>query len=250
MFLEKPSKKLYPDYYQVIQHPIDMNTIENNIRSDHYNTLDDIVGDFRLMFSNCRKYNEEGSMIYEDSNVLERAMNEKLKELSSIDRKTTPKRYIFLITMLNWFIYLLLIHSVRRKNIHSAPIDTKLKQLYEAIRDFRDPKANRQLALIFMKLPSKNVRCLIRLMNLAKIWLLFQDYPDYYDIIKNPIDMEKIAHKLKTQVYETVDEIASDFMLMFENACKYNEPDSQLYKDALVLQQICIQTKQSLRWVT
>lgn len=59
--------------------------------------------------------------------------------------------------------------------------------------------------------------------------------------------MEKIAHKLKTQVYETVDEIASDFMLMFENACKYNEPDSQLYKDALVLQQICIQTKQSLR---
>lgn len=60
--------------------------------------------------------------------------------------------------------------------------------------------------------------------------------------------MEKIAHKLKTQVYETVDEIASDFMLMFENACKYNEPDSQLYKDALVLQQICIQTKQSLRW--
>lgn len=61
--------------------------------------------------------------------------------------------------------------------------------------------------------------------------------------------MEKIAHKLKTQVYETVDEIASDFMLMFENACKYNEPDSQLYKDALVLQQICIQTKQSLRWI-
>lgn len=36
-------------------------------------------------------------------------------------------------------------------------MDTKLKQLYEAIRDFREPKANRQLALIFMKLPSKNV---------------------------------------------------------------------------------------------
>ncbi len=93
LFQEKPSKKLYPDYYQVIQHPIDMNTIEGNIRNDHYNTLDDIVGDFRLMFSNCRKYNEEGSMIYEDSSVLERAMNDKLKELSSIERKTTPKRY-------------------------------------------------------------------------------------------------------------------------------------------------------------
>lgn len=74
-----------------------------------------------------------------------------------------------------------------------------------------------------------------------------QDYPDYYDIIKNPIDMEKIAHKLKQHFYDNVDEIASDFMLMFENACKYNEPDSQIYKDSLVLQQVCIQTKQSLR---
>lgn len=36
-------------------------------------------------------------------------------------------------------------------------MDTKLKQLYDAIRDYREPKANRQLALIFMKLPSKSV---------------------------------------------------------------------------------------------
>lgn len=60
--------------------------------------------------------------------------------------------------------------------------------------------------------------------------------------------MEKIAQKLKTQFYDNVDELASDFMLMFENACKYNEPDSQIYKDSLLLQQVCIQTKQSLRW--
>lgn len=59
--------------------------------------------------------------------------------------------------------------------------------------------------------------------------------------------MEKIAHKLKQQFYDNLDEIAADFMLMFENACKYNEPDSQIYKDALVLQRICIQTKQALR---
>lgn len=90
LFMEKPSKKLYPDYYEVIQHPIDMNTIEQNIKTDRYGTMDDIVGDFRLMFLNCRKYNEEGSMIFEDSTVLERALNEKLKELSNLT-KQTPK---------------------------------------------------------------------------------------------------------------------------------------------------------------
>lgn len=92
LFMEKPSKKLYPDYYDIIQHPIDMNTIEQNIKNDRYGTLDDVVGDFRLMFNNCRKYNEEGSLIFKDSNMLERALNEKLKEFSGLtDRRMTPK---------------------------------------------------------------------------------------------------------------------------------------------------------------
>jgi protein polybromo-1 len=57
---------------------------------------------------------------------------------------------------------------------------------------------------------------------------------------------EKIGLKLKQNQYDAIDEMAADFMLMFENASKYNEPDSQIYKDALVLQQICVQTKQML----
>lgn len=93
LFVEKPSKKLYPDYYQIIQHPIDMTTIESNIKSDRYGTLDDVVGDYRLMFSNCRKYNEEGSQIYDDANILEKVLNEKLKEFSHISKRTnTPKK--------------------------------------------------------------------------------------------------------------------------------------------------------------
>lgn len=73
---------------------MDMNTIEVNIKSDRYGTLDDVVGDYRLMFSNCRKYNEEASMIYEDANHMEKVLNEKLKELSGItDRR--PKMYVF-----------------------------------------------------------------------------------------------------------------------------------------------------------
>lgn len=210
LFIEKPSKKLYPDYYQIIQHPIDMTTIENYIKSDRYTMLDDIVGDYRLMFSNCRKYNEEGSMIYEDANILEKALNEKLKEFSSISKRfSTPK-------------------ASKPKNKLNT-LESKLKHLYDTIREYREPKANRQLSFIFMKLPSKN------------------EYPDYYDIIKNPIDLDRIELKLRKQLYESVDDMAADFMLMFENACKYNEPDSQIYKDALCLQQLIIQTKQALR---
>lgn len=92
----------------------------------------------------------------------------------------------------------------------------KLKTLYDTIKDYHDTKG-RQLSLIFMKLPNKN------------------EYPDYYEVIKQPIHMEKIAATLKNNGYENLDELVSDFILMFDNACKYNEPDSQIYK-------VCIDT--------
>lgn len=87
----------------------------------------------------------------------------------------------------------------------------KLRTLYDTIKDYHDTKG-RQLSLIFMKLPNKN------------------EYPDYYEVIKQPIHMEKIASTLKNNGYDNLDELVSDFILMFDNACKYNEPDSQIYK--------------------
>ena len=61
-------------------------------------------------------------------------------------------------------------------------------------------------------------------------WNNFQEYPDYYEVIKKPIDMEKIGHKVKAGQYESLEELISDLVLMFDNACRYNEPDSQIYK--------------------
>lgn len=63
LFMFKPSKKDYPDYYKVILEPMDLRTIEHNIRSDRYMTEDEMVEDMKLMFRNARHYNEEGSQV-------------------------------------------------------------------------------------------------------------------------------------------------------------------------------------------
>uniref|UniRef100_A0A1B0G2F8 Polybromo-1 n=1 Tax=Glossina morsitans morsitans TaxID=37546 RepID=A0A1B0G2F8_GLOMM len=214
LFMEKPPRKVYPDYYDIIQNPIDMNTIEHNIKTDKYKDLEDVVADYRLMFANCRQYNEEGSNIYEDANILEKALNEKLKEFPGLNEIKKPLQKS---------------NKLGRRKGNHIPVTDKLWQFYEAIRDYQEPKGKRQLSLIFTKLPSKT------------------EYPDYYDIIKDPMDMERIANKLKQASYESIDELAADFLLMLENACKYNEPDSQIYKDALVLQHLTLQLKQNLR---
>ena len=70
------------------------------------------------------------------------------------------------------------------------------------------------------------------------IYLFFQEYPDYYTLIKKPIDMSKINTKLYGDQYQTLDDFMSDFQLMFDNACRYNEPDSQVYKVQLSVHKI------------
>ncbi|KAF4526534.1 hypothetical protein B566_EDAN005901 [Ephemera danica] len=229
MFMEKPSKKLYPDYYQVIAEPIDMLTIEANIKNDKYTSEDQLLSDFKLMFNNCRQYNEEGSVIYEDANKLERLMMEQAQSSPSSERRFVPRSAGPKVKKLQSVLY------------------NKLRILFEAVKEHKDPKG-RQLSVIFNKLPSK------------------VEYPDYYEVIKRPIDLEKISQKLKNGGYETLEDMVSDFVLMFDNACKYNEPDSQIYKvgaiitvnvrwllilnvfqDALMLQRVTLQTKLHLR---
>lgn len=63
LFMVKPSKKDYPDYYKVILEPMDLRAIEHNIRFDKYMTEDSMIEDMKLMFRNARHYNEEGSQV-------------------------------------------------------------------------------------------------------------------------------------------------------------------------------------------
>jgi len=83
LFMEKPFKKDYPDYYDIIENPIDMKTIESNIKNDRYTCEDALLDDLKLMFKNCKQYNEEGSQIYRDAETLESILLDKLKSLGA-----------------------------------------------------------------------------------------------------------------------------------------------------------------------
>jgi len=44
------------------------------------------------------------------------------------------------------------------------------------------------------------------------------------------MDMSNISQKMIQKKYETLEDMVADFVQMFDNACKYNEPDSLIYK--------------------
>ena len=55
-------------------------------------------------------------------------------------------------------------------------------------------------------------------------------YPQYYVVIKNPIDLKEILRKIRSETYLSMEELVSDVELMVENACTFNEEESQVYK--------------------
>ncbi|XP_065319181.1 probable global transcription activator SNF2L2 isoform X1 [Gordionus sp. m RMFG-2023] len=75
-FMQLPSKKERPDYYEVIKEPMDLKRIKLKIQENRYRTMSDMCKDLELMCNNAQIYNIEGSMIYEHSVILQRVFRD------------------------------------------------------------------------------------------------------------------------------------------------------------------------------
>jgi hypothetical protein len=82
--MELPSEEDYPDYYEVIKHPIALENIkvrkeclrvlfvtnlslQQKIDNKDYNKLSQLKADIDLMASNAKKYNLKDSQVYNDA---------------------------------------------------------------------------------------------------------------------------------------------------------------------------------------
>ncbi|XP_031217698.1 protein polybromo-1 isoform X29 [Mastomys coucha] len=219
LFMVKPSKKDYPDYYKIILEPMDLKIIEHNIRNDKYAGEEGMMEDMKLMFRNARHYNEEGSQVYNDAHILEKLLKDKRKELGPLpddDDMASPKLKLSRKSGVS-----------PKKSKYMTPMQQKLNEVYEAVKNYTD-KRGRRLSAIFLRLPSRS------------------ELPDYYLTIKKPMDMEKIRSHMMANKYQDVDSMVEDFVMMFNNACTYNEPESLIYKDALVLHKVLLETRRDL----
>ncbi|XP_015969734.1 histone acetyltransferase GCN5 [Arachis duranensis] len=64
-----------------------------------------------------------------------------------------------------------------------------------------------------------------------------RDVPDYYDIIKDPIDLKTMTKRVESeQYYVTFEMFVADVKRMFQNARTYNSPETIYYKCATRLE--------------
>ncbi|KAI9690013.1 MAG: histone acetyltransferase [Bathelium mastoideum] len=80
-FLQPVNRDEVHDYYDVIKEPMDLATMEEKHEKDLYPSPDDFVKDAKLIFDNCRRYNNETTPYAKAANRLEKFMWTKIKEI-------------------------------------------------------------------------------------------------------------------------------------------------------------------------
>ncbi|TFK77405.1 Bromodomain-containing protein [Pluteus cervinus] len=97
-------------------------------------------------------------------------------------------------------------------------------RLWQTVKDAVNKEYNRLIATAFLRKPPK------------------RQYPDYYQLIQNPIALDDIKKRLDTQSYSTLEAVKADFELCFNNAKTYNMKESEIWRDAKDLMKLVHKT--------
>uniref|UniRef100_A0A3B3DCT3 Probable global transcription activator SNF2L2 n=1 Tax=Oryzias melastigma TaxID=30732 RepID=A0A3B3DCT3_ORYME len=110
-----------------------------------------------------------------------------------------------------------------------SPNPPKLTKQMNAIIDtvinYRDG-SGRQLSEVFVQLPSR------------------KELPEYYELIRKPVDFKKIKERVRSHKYRSVGDLEKDVMLLCQNAQTFNLEGSQV---SLLLRQRENQTERPMK---
>ncbi|XP_059407495.1 transcription activator BRG1 isoform X2 [Carassius carassius] len=103
----------------------------------------------------------------------------------------------------------------------------KMKKIVDAVIKYKDGNG-RQLSEVFVQLPSR------------------KELPEYYELIRKPVDFRKIKERIKIHKYRTLNDLEKDVMLLCQNAQTFNLEGSLIYEDSIVLQSVFTSVRQKI----
>ncbi|XP_054155769.1 bromodomain-containing protein 3-like isoform X2 [Oppia nitens] len=286
-----------PDYYEVVTNPMDLQTIKRRLMFLWYDSARDCLSDFKLMFSNCYKFNDCDNFVYNAGKKLEQYLEDKLKDMpkEELEIKPCPEKPT-------------LAELERRANKRRSEVSTQDLHDSELVTAGADaattsssssttsataaaggltpssvtvngllgngfgPKrlATRSAHGIQLKRPVRELPgessvssssalssaqprrvplntsmkfCLDIIKELLTkkhrdyAWPFYepvslQQFPDYLEFVKKPIDLNTIKTKIETGQYRTVKDYVKDMRLMISNCYRYNKPEAPIMEQA------------------
>ena len=229
-FVKVPSKKLYPDYYEIISHPIALHDILKKINKGKYSeyaTIDEYVDDFQLLLDNAAKYNDPESWIVTGAQqIYDFVVKQKTVFLDRIASEHASA-------------------AAKSSETHHK-LKLKLKEPAEdksGVTFARLPQICSELLqdVITHDFPDEGI---ISSPFMEEVDL--DEYPDYINYVEKPMAFNTVVTQLgrkkmfspKNSVLENIQKFSDMTTLIFANAQAYNDPSSEIYQDSVKLQNL------------
>lgn len=251
-----------PHYYNVVTQPMDLQTMERKLQAGEYNTVDEFVRDLTLIVENSLKFNGPDHQVTKDGRSMEGSFYRLMQELPSEDvvevekSKPAKKKAVKAAPKVKPATKTPKPSQPKRSapaQSPSAPVFSLNPQGVPQVRrnsEKSDGRPKREIHppaskdLPYMKPRRKHNAAELKFCNTVLKDLLSKKHehvnfpfkepvdpvalniPDYFKIIKHPMDLGTISQKLKDNDYENAIEFEADVRLMFQNCYKFN-PASQ-----------------------
>ncbi|GAA5821238.1 hypothetical protein JCM11251_004525 [Rhodosporidiobolus azoricus] len=213
-FADLPSAEEFPDYYEKIKKPMSFNQIKERLDNLAYVCLLDVKTDLNQIFVNAKRYNAPKSAVFMDAKRLHKTLKETYAILTGEapppeddDNDGMPTSAAPASDDIQ-----ALDGPARRAAVLKPWLSKKLNELMQ-LKD----EDGRERSGFFLVLPDKH------------------NYPDYYDVIANPLAFDVISSRINKRAYSTVEKFVEDVNTIFSNAFEYNEDTSLVCHDAAAL---------------
>lgn len=67
VFIDEPLSQEIPSYYEVIERPMDFQTLERLLKNGAYDTIEQFKDDVDVIFSNCTYFNQRDTIYYKEA---------------------------------------------------------------------------------------------------------------------------------------------------------------------------------------
>ncbi|KAI8065509.1 Bromodomain-containing protein [Gongronella butleri] len=226
-----------PDYYTIIDQPMDLLTVEQKLNDTAYVHVDHFVADVRLIFANCYRYNGMDSTLSLLAQNVESAFDKGMRQMPAC-KDMSPSLTNSPGSMVD---------GKARK--HSSPYIMQLPKRESHPPPSKDYPATitkqPQYTTATMKYCIQTLRELkkqrynsINFPFLEPVDPIKLGIPDYPTIVKHPMDLATIENKLNNSVYTNPGEFAQDIRLMFNNCYLYNAPNLPVHQMGRQLEKV------------
>ncbi|KAJ1968606.1 hypothetical protein IWQ62_001146 [Dispira parvispora] len=230
-----------PHYREIIQEPMDLGTMERKlVQSDGvsgYTSYDQVRADLDLIFHNCFVFNPVGTLVYDDGKRLEAYYHKLWNSLATtLVSRARGGQSVTASSAMNTETSALTSTPTPSMPIASPQVSAPQQNTPKMTQPETEMSQEDydRCGVVLRRLQSSRFRTLF----LQPVDPVRDGCPNYFDVIKHPMDLGTIEQRLTDHQYPQVEAFRDDILIMFANCAQFNQPGTYAYDQGESLHQV------------